>query len=83
MPTGGNANLELQKVVLVASLINGLKTDFGHIIADELFSCAYKTTITLPISCLITELCWKAIVSLIRGVDNEIRASHRQDIKRM
>lgn len=77
MPTGGEANLEIQRVVMVVALIEGLKIDFGHTIADEMFARAYKTSNALPFPCLITKLCRRANVPLISEVHNEVRASYR------
>lgn len=37
MPTGGDANLDNQRVVLVSSMIERLKIDFGHIITNVMF----------------------------------------------
>lgn len=82
MPIGGDDRLEGTRAVLVASLIEGYTIDFGHIIADELFFRARKTHTALPFPCLITELCRRANVSLISGVDNEVPAIHTQDIER-
>lgn len=82
MPTGGDATLDSHRAVLVASLISGLKIDFGQIIDDELFVRAHKVASALPLPCLITELCRQANVPLIRGIDNEVRATHRQDIEK-
>lgn len=39
---GGDATLDSNRVVLVASLIIKLKIDFGQIIADEMFIRAHK-----------------------------------------
>lgn len=48
MPTGRDANLEIQRAVMVATLIEGLTEDFNHTVADELFACAHKTSSALP-----------------------------------
>lgn len=72
MPTGGDVNLELQKAVLIFGLIDGLKINFGHILTNEVFARAHRTTSVLPFLCLIMKLCRKANVPLLKGVDNEI-----------
>lgn len=71
MLTEGDDKLKNQRAVLVASMIEGLNIDFGHIIADELFIRAHKMKSTLPFPCLIIEMCRQANVPLLRGVDNE------------
>lgn len=82
-PTDRNVNLDIQRAVLVANLVEGLKNDFSHVIANELFARGYKTVSALPFPCLIMDLCRHANIFLYREVDNEVRASHRQDIERM
>lgn len=77
MPTGGDAHLDLQKMVLFANSIDGLKINFGYTIVDQLFFCAHKTAFALPFSCLIMELCKWDNVPLLKGVDNEVQAIHR------
>lgn len=57
MPVGGDANLDSRRAVLVASLVDGLKIDFGHIIVNELFVRAHKVEGALLFLCLIMELC--------------------------
>lgn len=70
--TGGDPNLENQRVVLVASMIERLKNNFGHIIIDELFVNAHKTASALTFLCLIMELYRKDNVPLLMGVDNDV-----------
>lgn len=48
MPTDGDANFDLKRAILVSSLIEGLKVNFGQSIIEELFVRAYKTTSKLP-----------------------------------
>lgn len=67
---------------MVASFIEGLKINFGQIIVEELFVRENKTSSALLFLCLITELCMQANVSIIQGVDNEIRATRRQYIEK-
>lgn len=54
MPIGGDANLDHQKTELKASLIEGLNTDFGKIISDEIFVKDHKISnalcIVIPMS---------------------------------
>lgn len=76
MSAGEDTNIVLQREVLVASFFERMKIDFGHIIADELFSRSHRTTNTLPFPCLIMELGGKTNVLLLRGVYIEILASH-------
>lgn len=82
MPTREDAYLDNKKAVLVASIIDGLKINFGQIIADEIFVRAHKIARALPFSCLITDICWQANVPIIKRMDNEIQTFRRQDIKR-
>lgn len=70
MPIGGDANLCSHRAVLVTSLVDWLKINFGRIITDKLFVHAYKVVSALPFSCLIMKLCRQENVPLIRGVDN-------------
>lgn len=53
MPTGGDTNMDNQRAVLVANMIEGLIIDFNHIITDEIFIHAHKTASTLPFMYLI------------------------------
>ncbi|KAF3652197.1 hypothetical protein FXO38_16233 [Capsicum annuum] len=82
MHTEEDANLDNQRAVLVVSMIEGLNTDFGQIIGDKIFVRAHKIASALSFPCLIIELCWQVNVPIIRGVDNEIWASRKQDIER-
>lgn len=77
MPTNGNANLYPQKVVLVESLIERLKDNFGQVTADGLFVRAHKISSALPFPCLIVELCKLSKVPIISGVDNEVKVTKR------
>lgn len=72
MLIGVDANLDNQRVVLVASMIEGLKIDFVHIIDDEIFISDQKMASLLPFPCLIMELCRQANIPLLRGVDNKV-----------
>lgn len=47
MPIGEHTNLDNQRVVLVASMIEGLKINFGHITTDEMFVRAHQITSSL------------------------------------
>lgn len=69
--------------MLVTAFIEGYAVDFGLLIAGEMFFRAHKTRTALPFPCLITELCKRANVPLTSGIDNEVPASHTQDIERM
>lgn len=65
MQTGRDVNLDPQRLVLVESLIEGLKIDFVQIIGDEILVRAHKTSSVLAFPCLITELCRQANVPII------------------
>lgn len=82
MPKSGDANLEIQRAVIVDALIEGRKVDFNDTIANKLFAHTHKTSSALQFSCLITEFCRWANMPLINGVYNEVRASHKQDIEK-
>lgn len=68
--------------MLVASLIEWLKVDFGQIIDDAIFIHAQKMANVLPSICLIIELCRQANIPIIRRVDNKIQIIRKQDIVR-
>lgn len=53
---GGDVNLYPQRAVLVSSLIEGMKFNFGQIIVDELFMMENKTSSALPFPCHINDL---------------------------
>lgn len=77
MPTRGDDHLESTRAVIIATLSEGLIVDFAHIIFDELFFWAHKTHTALPFPYLITELCKKANILLISGVDNDVATLHK------
>lgn len=72
--TGGDANLDNQRKVLVAAMIEGLKIDFGRIIDDALFFRAYKIVSVFSLPCLIIEFYRQDNMPLLRGFDNDVRA---------
>lgn len=75
--------MDSHRALLVASLIFRLKIDFGKIIADELFVRAHKVASALSFPFFIMEFYRQANVPFIRGIDNEVQATHRQDIEKM
>lgn len=70
--TRGDANLDNQRVVLGASMIEGMEIIFGKIISDEMLIHAHKTTSALSFPYFIIYLYSQENVPIIRGVDNEI-----------
>lgn len=66
----------------MANLMEGIKVNFVQLIIDELFVRDYKTSSALPFSCLIIELCRLANLLIINGVNNELKATKSEDIKR-
>ncbi|KAF3650898.1 hypothetical protein FXO37_18256 [Capsicum annuum] len=83
MPTSGDDHLEPTRALIVSSLIEELTVDFGLIISDELFFCAHNIQTALPFLSFIIEFCKQVKVPLISGVNNEIQATHKQDIEKM
>lgn len=65
MPIEGDTHLDKHRAILVASLIVGLKIDFGQIIAEEIFVRAHRVSSVLPFSYLIMKLCRQANMPLI------------------
>lgn len=81
MLTGVDANLDNQRKVLVASMIDGLNIEFGHIIIDKIFIHTHKTAKALPFLYLITKLCRQANVTILKGVDDKVQAFRILDIE--
>lgn len=77
MPTGGDDRLEINRDVIVTALIDRLIVDFSHIITDDFFTRAHRTTTALPFPYLITDLCWQANIPLISEIDNEVWEMHK------
>lgn len=72
IPTGGDANINPQRVILVTILMEGPKDNFGQVISNELFMRAYKTSRALPFPYVIIELCKLVKMLIISGLDNEV-----------
>lgn len=75
MSTSGDANLDPQRAVMVASLLERLNINFDQVIADEFFVRAHNMASVFPFICLIIELSKLVKVPIISGVDNKVRVA--------
>lgn len=57
MPIQRDSNQDELRVVVVYSMIEGFKINFGQIIIDKIHIMTHKTAISLIIFYLVTELC--------------------------
>lgn len=77
-----DANLDLQRIVIVSSLLEGLKINFCKVIVDELFVRACKIASVFLFPYIITKLCKLTKVPIISGVDNKVGEMKKQDIEK-
>uniref|UniRef100_M1DYL2 1,3-beta-D-glucan glucanohydrolase n=1 Tax=Solanum tuberosum TaxID=4113 RepID=M1DYL2_SOLTU len=83
MPSQNESILLHPKVSLLGSIISQNILYLGLIIEKEVAIRAKQSQTSLPFSMLITELCWRARVSLVKKMNMEVNPTSSPDIRRI